>query len=289
MGSVETFNTWASRISSEGELPDEFRLPFRALRLAADVFPLVLFSPLFKCDGFENPPKLLVIADDQIICLERLRNAVVKVELRADEVHSVEWGTVLLDSWIRFLGQRERGPASIRVDFNTASRDLFLPVLEEYRRKHYEGSEDACDHDPAPFDGLNRIDFKFMNYARQTLRPGVEVRHHCLQGAVSNKILGVFETLKIPASMLIATQKELIVIREGDGEVVGRYGGIWDYVLLDRIRRIRIQRPAARDVLQLEIQLPGDSSLACEYLPEKEREIRDFVDAVRKAQPGIGG
>jgi hypothetical protein len=306
MGSVDTFKTWASRITAESEIPDAFRATFRGLRLDAIVFPLVLFCPAFRFDRFESPPRLLVITERQIICLERLRNAVVRVELLSEAVHAVEWGAILLNGWIRFLGTGQRGPASIRLDFNVCSRELFLPLLDEFRHQAYGGVEEKEREGPSPFldepspiregaspireetspfDVLRDSDYKFMSYARETLRPGMEVRRHYLQSAASERVLGLFERLRISASMLIATQRELIVIREGEGWAPGEYGGVWSYIPLDKIQRLDLEAAPARHVIKLGIRLPGESEIACDHLLENEGELRAFVEELRRAQP----
>jgi hypothetical protein len=291
MGSVDTFKTWASRITSESQIPDAFRETFRGLRLDAVIFPLVLFCPAFRFDRFESPPRLLVITERQIVCLERLKNAVVRVELRCEAIHAVEWGAVLLNGWIRFLGTGERGPASIRVDFNVCSRELFLPLLDEFRRQTYGGVEETereggspIHEGPSPFDVLRDSDYKFMSYARDTLRPGMEVRRHYLQSAVSERVLGLFERLRIAGSMLIATQRELIVIREGEGWAPGDYGGVWSYVPLDKIQGLELEAAPGRQVIQLGIRLPGETEITCDHLPENEGELRAFVEEVRRVQ-----
>lgn len=287
MGAVDTFKTWASQLTSESEIPDEFRATFRSLRLDAAVFPVVLFCPAFRFDWFESPPRLLVITPQQIICLERLRNAVVRADLRCDAIHAVEWGAILLDGWIRLLGTGERGRTSIQVDFNRCSRELFLPLLGECRRLAYGDAEEDARQDPSPFDALRDVDFKFMSYARETLRPGMEVRRHYLQSSVSRSTLGLFQQLRIAGAMLIATQRELIVIREGDGHAPGEDGGVWSYVRLDRIERLELQPAPGREVIQLGILLPGETKITCDCLPGKEPELRAFIEELRSAWPLI--
>ncbi len=285
MSSTDTFGTWASRIGSESEIPESFIAAYKDLHLSARQFPLVLYSPVFKFDRHENPPKLLISTEGRIVCLNDKGGQVERTELSLDDVYSAEWGTVLLKSWICFNAQGEQGASSIRVEFNSTSRDLYLPILKEYRSRHYAGAE--ASHAPPEFDQLNRVNYKFMNFARASMEKGVEVRQVYLHGTVSTKILGMFSKIRIAASMAIATQKELIIIREGDEKTVGYLGGIWSYFHLEKIKRVYFER-AEKDILEMRVVLPGDTVAVCEYSPEKEHEIASFLEGVRRSNPHIG-
>jgi hypothetical protein len=288
MSSVETLKGWARQIDSESEIPTYFLKAFEDLNLDALEFPLVLLSPAFKSDRDEMTEKLLVRSDERIACMERTKNRVKTTEVRVGDIHAAEWGTVLLHSWIGFHALGPAGPTSIRVEFNTVCRELFWPLLRDFRRRHRSGSLSALDHELSRFDHLNRIDFKFMNLARDSLEPGVAVRQFCLQGTVAHKVLGIFNVVRIPASVVIATQSELIVIREGDRRSQ-EYGGIWTYLLLDRIQRILVGRNENRHLLEMKVVLPDDAVVTCEYAFDKEGEVNAFVDGVRKEKPSIRG
>ena len=89
---------------------------------------------------------------------------------------------------------------------------------------------------------------------------------------------------------MIATQSELIVIREGDRRS-REYGGTWTYLLLDRIQRILVGRSEDRHLLEMKVVLPGSAVVTCEYAYDKEGEVRAFVDGAgtgRGPQPVVG-
>jgi len=72
------------------------------------------------------------------------------------------------------------------------------------------------------------------------------------------------------------TDRELITIREilykGDRE---RYGGIWDYLPLDRIERLSVAGEED-GLVALSIHLPGESRIQLQYEPA----ARDGLDAL---------
>jgi hypothetical protein len=288
MSSVETVKGWARQIHSESEIPAYFLKAFQNLNLDALEFPLVLLSPAFKFGRDEITEKLLVRCGERIACMDRRKDLVKTTEVSVGDIHSVEWGTVLLHSWIAFHALGPLGTASIRVEFNTVCHESFRPLLRDFRRRHRSGSPLALDQELSRFDHLNRINYKFMNLARDSLEPGVAVQQFCLQGTVAGKVLGIFNVVRIPASMVIATQSELIVIREGDRKSQ-EYGGTWTYLLLDRIQQILVGRDEARHLLEMKVVLPGNAVVTCEYAYDKEGEVRAFVDGIRKEKSSIRG
>jgi hypothetical protein len=78
---------------------------------------------------------------------------------------------------------------------------------------------------------LERDDLPGAGERRQDLAEGGLDR----VAAALDFLPAIFNVVRIPASMVIATQSELIVIREGDRRSL-EYGGAWTYLLLDRIQ-----------------------------------------------------
>jgi hypothetical protein len=112
MSSVETVKGWARQIHSESEIPTYFLNAFEDLNLDAIEFPLVLLSPAFKFGRDEITEKLLVRSGERIACMDRRKGLVKITEVSVGDIHSAEWGTVLLQSWIGFHALGPLGPAS---------------------------------------------------------------------------------------------------------------------------------------------------------------------------------
>ena len=94
---------------------------------------MVLYGPAFRFGRYEETPKMLVVDGDRVVCLDERRSGVERTELSLTDVHTAEWGSALLHSWLRLDATSDRGPASIQVDFNSICGDLYRPVLHEYR------------------------------------------------------------------------------------------------------------------------------------------------------------
>ena len=140
MSSTQTFAGWPARVSRMSDIPVAFRVPFASLTQGVGPFPLALFSPEFKTQGYHEIPKLLIISGDRVTCFEDRAGRVDRTGLLLDDVHTVQCGTALLHSWIRLEASGSSGDSSIEVSFNTVGRELYRNVIESYRARLYGGS-----------------------------------------------------------------------------------------------------------------------------------------------------
>jgi hypothetical protein len=284
MSSTETLQGWARRIASPDEVPDPFQKEFRATARGS-AFPVVLYGPAFKSGRYEETAKLLVVDGDRVVCLDDQRTGVERTELSLKEVHTAEWGTVLLHSWLRLDATGNRGPASIHVDFNTVCHELYRPVLDHYRERLYASDRADADAESAKFECLKRPSYKFMNLGKYTVVPGMTVRRFSLQRAVYRTILGVLRRLRAAGSLLIATQRELILIREGDGKDLSTYAGVWTYCRLDRIEAIEDSVESAPDLRTLRVHMPCNQVTTLSYSSEAGFAISEILAEVRIVPP----
>jgi hypothetical protein len=113
-----------------------------------------------------------------------------------------------------------------------------------------------------------------MSYAKRSLLSGERVVHFILQPEVRVEVLRLlgssfFRTLCTP-HLSILTNRELILIQDGDGKRWGRsaisggtryggvrYGGVWNYIPLDKITSISTAA-TENDLLTMSIHLSGD-------------------------------
>jgi len=289
MSSTETIEAWSRRIRDESAIPESFADAFRALDVSGPPFPDVLFSPTFRFDRYLEPATLLVHRGDLLACVSWRDGTAQTQRLSLRDVYFAERGTELLHSWICFRADGPSGLASVRADFNSVGLDLYLPLLHEFRRGLYPAAPGADQDISRPFEYLAGVNFKFMNLAQSSLEPGADVLHSLLQKAVRFKVLGLFERVVVPGSMAIATQRELILIREAEAKDAEQYGGIWTYLPLDQISRIEVFPHEGGGRLLMDVVLPEGESIRSEFELSKFRELRALLDCVRKSHPAIEG
>jgi len=162
------------------------------------------------------------------------------------------------------LERGERLPGRTAVRFNAVTDFLFAPIVASIR-SGAEALKPGPRRKPDPFDAWGRQNFKFMNYARRSLLGNEEVHQAILQPEIRVKIVSAFgrsvhRTIS-PTHAVLLTDRELITIREGPAPGGReRYGGVWDYMPLQRIERLSIAE-AGHGAVGLSIQLLGGMHL----------------------------
>lgn len=126
----------------------------------------------------------------------------------------------------------------------------------------------TCSGSARKFSPLKWKHFKFMNYARNSLRPGERVEQYILQPEMEidrSKLFGMtlLKRTICLTHIRIHTDRELILIRDNecsqrwnDGV---RYGGIWNYVPLNQLQDL-IMEDATYGLVDLTIKLPAEDS-----------------------------
>jgi hypothetical protein len=119
-----------------------------------------------------------------------------------------------------------------------------------------------------------------MNYARNSLLGPEEVLGAILQPEIKAerfRILGktYYRTIS-PTHTCILTDRELILIRE---EVLqdrnDKYGGIWDFIPLNKISSLSISRING-DMLALSVKLSTNESFECLFQASKASEVEQL-------------
>jgi hypothetical protein len=264
-----TKSTWAKPIKSYNLVPDIYKDFFESFLADGRKFPYSILAPSFERFIHKTTEKLICDWDDEIYILEKMGNSYETLCYPLKGISYVELSTMLLDSSIKISGVTSQGAftASI-IKFNTVTDYLFTPILENIRLAAFESKSVTQDSELEQFDYLIRLNYKFMNYAKHSLIGGEKAIHAVLQPEIRKSVWTVlgktFHRNVFPTHMSILTDHELIMIREHEGQRrEGKYGGIWDYIPLDKITAISLYEKDD-NLLVFSIQLPGGERL--EYL-----------------------
>lgn len=291
MSTVEILAARPRRILDRADVPDVFSHAFDGLGVAGARFPLVLHSPSFRFSRHLAPANLLVHWDDVVACITWRDGAAMTRRLNLGDVHQAERGTERQHGWIGFHAHGPTGRSSVRADFNSVGLELYLPVLEAFRRRLYPRAPGPAEHQSGPFQDLEAVNHRLMDLAQHGLTSGAEVRYALQQNAVRFRALGLFDRILVPGSMAIATQQELILIREGEAGAEGDqpYAGVWTYLPLSRIARITAFPLEGGERLLMDITLQRGESIRSEYELGKHREVSALVECVRRSHPSVQG
>jgi hypothetical protein len=181
-------------------------------------------------------------------------------------------------------------PACCTLKFNSITDYLFRPIVERIRLATFDAQDPAQSSEREKFDHLVRLNYKFMSYARRSLLAGEKVVHTILQPEIWERVLTVlgktyFRTVS-PTHMSILTDRELIMIGEEyrrSGE--DRYGGIWDYIPLNKIVALSLSRKGS-NLLNLSIQLPDSACLDYLFQASAKRDVEQLLDCAKELTTG---
>jgi hypothetical protein len=264
----QTRRSWARAIEGRDQVPEAYRSFFETGSGSAGPFPYTVLTPSYE--GFLRPTveKLVCCSDRQIHILEMKRHTLNCTSFAYDAIAQIEYGVLLLHSWITISGTADnQALATATFKFNSVTAHLFGPILEKMRPAADPTGGADLRVEQAKFDPLMRSNYKFMNYARRSLRPGARVVQSLMQPELRAKLVTLFgRTLSrsvAAAHMLILTDSELILVREEESSRWGHdrpYGGIWSYIPLDKITSVTVTERDA-SLLVLSIALAGQAPL----------------------------
>jgi hypothetical protein len=179
---------------------------------------------------------------------------------------------------------------STTIEYNAVTERYFTPFVNKLRSvlAGVEGNSLQTERDK--FDFLAVENFKFMNYAMRSLSGGEKVLQTVLQPKIgvpritfAGRIL--FQTILSLAHLAILTDRELIVIEDGEhgGEKRGaRYGGRWQYIPLKNITRTSLlEREDNLLVLSLTLS-PTGRRVEFIFDVSKKQELSQLQDEIEK-------
>lgn len=231
---------WTKVIDSLGDVPPTYKGFFEGRK-----FPFALLAPSLVKPKGKTTEKLICDMDDAIHILEQKGGQVLAKSYPYRDIGMVEVGSILLGSWLTISGVSSTGePDTSTIDFNTSSfrhYETFLKKLRPSPEEIGEGQSKKAEQDK--FDYLSALNFKLMNYGRNSLIGGETVQQIILQAEVKKPVwaaLGnLFQRLVTPPHLTVLTSHELILIEDiGRGRKAheSQYGGIWQYIPLRRIQ-----------------------------------------------------
>jgi hypothetical protein len=246
-------------------------------------FPYTILTPTFE--GLlqsRTTEKLVCALDREIYVLERVADKVKVYDFPLEGISCVEVRIVLLDSHIKICGITKDGcPESVTIKFNTATEELFDPILEKIRRAAIgTGAGDlSCEIEKLNY--LEKSNYKFMNYARRSLLAGETILQIILQPKIQARVLTIFGRTFFRtvsrAHLSILTDRELILIHEEDSpRVIGEYGKVWDYIPLKKNIDLFLDGEG-NEYPRLSVQLPEGTRIENLYEASAMPEIHQLL------------
>jgi hypothetical protein len=278
----QTRLSWAKSIESYAAVPKVYKNFLEPFFAAGIEFPYTVLSPSYEGFIHRTTEKLICGFNRQIYVLERSGNVYDTKCFPLEGISYVEVRAILLDSHFKISGVTKDGvPATSSIRYNTVTDYLFTPLVDKIRLAAV-GTQGAVQKSEAgKFDYLFKVNYKFMNYANRSLLGEEKVIHAILQPEIKARLLVVLGRMYYrsiaPTHMSILTDRELILIREetrqsGDD----RYGGIWDYIPLNKIADLSLGKKDS-SLLKLSILLPENDRLELLYSASARQELDQLL------------
>ncbi|HUX11593.1 MAG TPA: hypothetical protein VMW87_01120 [Spirochaetia bacterium] len=215
MGSVETLRYWPKQVSCPEDVPGSFAEELHGEDLSS---LRVLYAPQAASPFGPQKEHLLLFRGNELTVHTASRRERSTFVTRLGEVHRLEWGRVLLRSWLAIFA----GTSKAMVTFNTVREDLFVPVAAAIRGGSFGDDADEAGSDltteRAKLDYLASSGYKFMNYGRRSLMRDERILSTLYQETFPLHTIrfGGFRLLTQFATpcLLLLTDRELILIRE---------------------------------------------------------------------------
>ena len=178
----QTRAAWAKSVTCFDEVPDAFQDPLKTLLGDTRAWPYTLLLPAYEGLMRRENGRLVCSLDDKIYVMERARHKIDCVCYPIQDISYVEEGAILLYAWVKISGIASDGvPRACMLKFNAVTDYLATPIVEKIRSATGGPADADRNVELAKFDGLAKLNFKFMSYGRHSLLPGERVIHTVLQ------------------------------------------------------------------------------------------------------------
>jgi len=281
----QTRLSWARPVRSPDELPSAYR-SFFAARPAGEAFPYSVLTPTFAGFMRREIEKLVCCIDDRLIILEKTSGDPKCTEFPLSDLNRVEIGGVLLKAWTTFQGRANDEPVltTVTLRYNAVTDWLFAPFVSRIRGAGAQPIGGPRDLELSELDAVALPSFKFRSYARRSILPGDRVIAVLAQPEMRRPVIRLrrwsYQRTIVMAHAVILTNRELIIIRDDPESPRAfdktRYGGVWDYIPLNKIERMAC-RDRDADVLSLALDLPLGDRVESLFAANRRAEVERFL------------
>ena len=290
MGSVKTMSSWSRLVSSIDSIPEVFRGYINEEEFGSETFPYTIFIPPCRWGFNKVNPKLLYVLKNRLHILEKDKKTVKETCYTFENLNYVEFGTVLLYSWIEFNGEENGIPQVSRLEFNTVTLNIFSNLVGIIRSGINNYGQRDRDSELAKFNHLSRLNYKFMSYGRQGVMLGGKVTAMIYQPEIlveKARVLGrVFLKKAANPHLSILTDRELIIITDADRKYT-KYGGVSTFIPLSRITRISYKTSDSGEFFNLCIDLEECAGIKLPLSSANLNEMDTFTQAANLQKQNI--
>jgi hypothetical protein len=268
-GARQTMLSWARDLTSFELIPEVYKDSYLGLVGRVDALPHTVLAPAQSSGrGYKSAERLLVDGGDCIYILERTGAQVVITGYAYRDIACLETGKILLYSWFSIYGKTCAGPEQLyRVEFNEVTLRHFRPFLNRMRPA-VPDTFGAAQKTENGLGALSQVNYKFMNFAYDSLVSGEKVIQYLYQPEIRQPLFSIFGhrfTRSVAyAHMAMLTDKELILIGDVEqltGNQRSSYGGAWQHLPLRSLSVVTLTEQP-QGLINLTLQFSADFQLS---------------------------
>jgi hypothetical protein len=277
--------SWARAIESYEDVPGPYKGFFEGMAHGADSFPYAVLTPRYEGFLRQEQEKLVCCPDRNLHILQSKDGKLAQTTYRLRDIHYVEIGNFLLQSWIKVRGVSSDGLLTTTLKFNTVSERLFGPIVDRVRAGAPQAVGVDLNAEQAKLREIDGLSLKLLNFGKSSILPGELVARAIWQPEIQAEVLSVLgrhlSRMVSNAHLGILTSQEVIVVRDNPSKD-SKYGVTRFFVPLGGISSVSLNR--GRDSqLVASLHFPEDDHLDLLYSPSKEGEVERFLEQLRSA------
>lgn len=287
----QTRLSWASFLTKYQEVPEEFQYFFERLKSSGQPFPFTVITPSYEGFLHRFQERLVCIIDQELFILSKAKGVQEKLFFCFKDINVLEFKKVLLDSSLIISGIDGDGkPNRVDLHFNTVTEGLFWEIMKRIRQSFFTNT--VYDEKPI-FHELREESFKFASYSRNCLIPGERVADLLWQPELKANHVNIklpqvlfdfFSRIVFPNHVMLLTDQELIIISEDENENRReKYGAIWQFVPLEKIRQMTINFQED-GLLVLGICLEDESIIRTLFQDSEKEKLEQILNEISSLQ-----
>lgn len=284
MSSIQTMKAWAIEVKEDQSIPEVFQQTARQILEDCKTFPYTIYAPRNRKTGKPAWDHLLMMTETTVWILEDHDKKVAIAQIPMDGIQSIQMGTVLLQSWIKLCGKSPAGPECVVLYYDTVMGELFIPVMENLRRKMIKISNDNREPQADELDYLKEISLKFYNYGKQSLLPGQRICCSAYQPQSGDLDKTAHADHVTAPHLTILTDEELIIIQEteqAEESATQKYSGIWTHIPVDKIEEVEATSLQESQWEKMSLQFLDQKPVEIVFDPDNHEAIEKLIKQLK--------
>ncbi|MBB6216199.1 hypothetical protein HNQ80_002298 [Anaerosolibacter carboniphilus] len=273
---------WARLINDKKDIPEIFTSCLSQILGDAITLPYLIYAPQDTWRGQTIHDKLLFTHNNNAYILENSNGSIMVFCHAFEDIITIEHGKILLYSWIRIESMIDDKVIHSIFQYNTVVESFFKEIMQTIRNSIVSKKIKANPNDKhGNFFSIEDLTCRLENYTKSCLLPYQKVASAVFQPAIFKRSWLISKDLLIPNQLLILTSEELIIYKEEFEKAdISKFGGIWSYIPLNKIRSLERIVDTSASLIVLSIQFYGSKKINLSYPLTRSDDVSSLISQI---------